>query len=1161
VRAAATGLMALLLLAAISVCVAPAGALAANPIVVENAKPGDEAWRAAVTAHVNFDHPAVDGYANATSVRPGATIDFSVNIAHPGRYRVEIVRLGWYRGMGGRRLTCLTGSSLDPSCTADEPGVEQPAPPSPSAGTGEVDAGWSVTDRLRLPRSWVTGYYLAIFQVTAGPDAGQTGFTPFIVQAPVGDRSQILVQVPTNTWEAYNEWGGEDLYTSPRAVKVSFNRPYQHRHLFRWEYPLVRFLERSGDDVTYVTDDDVDRDPGILLDHRLDMTAGHGEYWTRAERDGWGAARAHGVNLAFMGANTAYWQVRYQDDDRTMVSYKSLRDPEPDRALKTIQFRDLTPARPECELLGEQYAAADSEDGQYFDYKVTAAGASDPWFAGSGLRTGSLLDGVVGFEFDSVQPSCHVPPLTALLHWSGARSMAADAVRYRACSGSEVFDAGSLFFSWGLDSWRDPEYGPPLWAPPPRDSPALQRVMRNLIADMLEAHPRFRAADAVRVVGHGSYLRIDPGVRTASVSVRGYALGFSRRGRVTVTEIGEARHRRSVTWRLTVPRAAVAVMVDIGVRTGDVVDSRRFIVPAANGTLVGPAQPLSAASCYGPRARVITAVFGGPAGSRLRVAVDMPRPLTLTVLHHGTRVGFARIAPRRRTPAVVEIGAAGIPCGRVTIVIADRGHTFRLGAIRACPDPPGPPAERAAAAFPGPRRFFGVPGSPFATGRGPETVAFAPGGHLLASVDSGDGSVSLFSVAPGGTLTRVRGSPFPAGADPDSAAFGSTAGLLATADYGANAVSMFSVSPNGRLVEVGPPFPTGGQPDSVAFGPTGKLLATANQEDDTVSVFSVAAGGQLTQVIGSPFPTGAYPESVAFSSSGGRLATANPVDDTVSVFSVASSGELTPVAGSPFKVRGQPNAVAFSPSGGLLAIASSDQDTCRVSLVTLAADRALTDVRGSPYVTGRASYEQSVAFSATGRLLASVNADDDAASVFSVSAAGSLSPLAGSPYPTGNGTDPLSVAFNPSGALLATANFDADTVSVLSTSPPSAGEMRTSLARQLTPRGRQARIGALLRKREYALGFTALRAGRVAVRWYDAPRHARRAGAKAPAVLVAALEATFSGPEARTIDVELTANGRRLLEHARRLTLTVHGTFTPAVGHAVAATRRITLAR
>ena len=1030
-----------------------------------------------------------------------------------------------------------------------------------------------MTDRLRLPRNWVTGYYLAIFQVTAGTDAGQTGFTPFIVQAPVGDRSQILVQVPSNTWEAYNEWGGEDLYTSPRAVKVSFNRPFQHRHLFRWEYPLVRFLERSGDDVSYVTDDDVDRDPGILLDHRLDMTAGHGEYWTRAERDGWAAARAHGVNLAFMGANTAYWQVRYEDHDRTMVSYKSLRDPEPDRALKTIQFRDLTPARPECELLGEQYAAADSEDGRYFDYTVTAAGASDPWLTRSGLRTRSLLDGVVGFEFDSVQPSCHVPRLTVLLRWSGAASMAADAVRYRACSGSEVFDAGSLFFSWGLDSWRDPEYAPPLWAPPPRDSPALQRVMRNLIADMLVVHPRFRAVDAVRVVGDGSYLRIDPGVRSASVSVRGYALGFSPAGRVTVREIGEARHRRSVTWRLTVPRRAVAVMVDIGVRTGDVVDSRRFIVTAADGTLVGPAQPLSAASCYGPGARVLTAVFGGPAGSRLRVAVDMPRPLTLTVLQRGARVGFARIGRRRRTPAVIKIGAAGIPCGRVTVVIADRGHTFRLGAIRACPDAPEPPAERAAAgapgppargaaaAFAGPRRFFGVPGSPFATGRGPETVAFAPSGHLLASVDSGDGRVSVFSVSPNGTLIRVRGSPFPAGADPASVAFSPTAGLLAAADYGANSVSMFSVSPNGRLAEVGPPSPTGGQPDSVAFSPTGTLLATANQEDDTVSVFSVSAGGALTQVGGSPFPTGAYPGSVAFSASGGLVATANLIDDTVSVFSVTPDGGLNPVDGSPFKVRGQPNGVAFSPTGGLIAIASSDQGFSRVSLFTVAADGGLTEAPGSPYVTGGPSYEQSVAFSATGRLLASVNAEDDAVSVFSVSADGSLGRVPGSPYPTGTGTDPLSVALDPSGGLLATANFDAGTVSVLSTSPPSAGEIRASLARQLTPRGQRARIGALLRKREYALRFTALRAGRVTAAWYDVPGRARRGAGRGAAVVVAALEATFSDPEARTIDVHVTVNGRRLLEHTRRLTLTVHSTFAPALGHAVAATRRITLTR
>ncbi len=471
-------------------------ALAANPVQVENAKPGDSYWMAATQ---DPSSSAIEGYATATSVRPGDSIGFHVSTNPAARYRIEIDRLGWYGGSGGRRVACLVRAALDASCSQDELGVQQPAAPAPDPVTGEVDAGWSVTDRLSVPADWTSGYYLAVFRLTSGPSAGQTGYTPFIVQAPVGDHAAILVQVPANTWQAYNTWGGEDLYTSPRAVKVSFNRPYalegaaavgagRGGGLFEWEYPLVRFLERTGWDVSYTTDDDVDRDPRILLHHALDMTAGHGEYWTKQMRDGWEAAQSAGVNLAFMGANAGYWQIRYEDNDRTIVSYKTSPDPDPDPTDKTVQFRQLSAPRPECQLEGVQFAGTVLYR-NYLDYSVDV---SDPWFAGTGLTTGSVLPGLVGYETDAVDPTCHVPPVTPLLTYSsppanpGGPPARADSVRYRACSGAEVFSAGSLQFSWGLDSWRDPRYSAPGFPPLPPASPGLQQAMTQALGDLTQ---------------------------------------------------------------------------------------------------------------------------------------------------------------------------------------------------------------------------------------------------------------------------------------------------------------------------------------------------------------------------------------------------------------------------------------------------------------------------------------------------------------------------------------------------------------------------------------------------------------------------------------------------------------------------------------------------
>ena len=467
-------------------------ALAANPIQVENAKPGDSYWTAAIQDGLTAN-PPIEGYASVTSVRPGGTIGFDVRASGTASYRVEIDRLGWYGGSGGRRITCLEGSTVDPTCSHSEAGVRQPLAPRPDPVTGKLDAGWSVTDTLVVPADWVSGYYLAVFRLTSGPSAGQTGFTPFIVQAPVGDRATILVQVPSNTWQAYNTWGGEDLYTVPRAVKVSFNRPYAHRVVFSWEYPLIRFLERGGWDVSYATDADVDNDPGILLDHALDMSAGHDEYWSKGMRDGWEAARDAGVDLAFMGANAGFWQVRYEDGGRTMVGYKYSPDPYPDPAQKTTEFRWLHPPRPECALEGVQYAGTILYH-EYPDYTVTAAAAHDPWFAGSGLSGGSVLPGLVGYETDALAPSCHVPTPTPLLSYSASPAapwqppVRAQATRYTACSGAEVFAAGSLQFAWGLDSWRDPSYSSSGLPPVPPASPSLQRITTNVLADLTRSH-------------------------------------------------------------------------------------------------------------------------------------------------------------------------------------------------------------------------------------------------------------------------------------------------------------------------------------------------------------------------------------------------------------------------------------------------------------------------------------------------------------------------------------------------------------------------------------------------------------------------------------------------------------------------------------------------
>jgi len=380
-----------------------------------------------------------------------------------------------------------------PTCSSDDEGRSYGVP-APDVN-GEVDAGWPVTDQLTVPSDWVSGYYLVDYVLTSGAEAGRAAIGYVIVRAPSSRQTPVLVQVPVNTWQAYNVWGGRSLYDDQsvggrRATYVSFERPYLWEPEpgglpLEWEYPLVRFLERDGYDVSYQTDVDTDANPDSLLQHRLVITAGHGEYWSKSIRDAFDAARDKGVNLAFMGANTGYWQSRYTDDRRTIVAYKSTYDPEPDPALKTTMFRALVPPRLECALLGIQFQA-NRLNFPPGDYTVQPGAIGDPWFAGTGFDAGGVVKGVVSVETDTIpgtqsaENSCG-HKLTVFFHLDrgGDQAGNADAIRYTADSGARVFASGSMTFAWGLDDYpSNPDETPGLV-----DS-RLQRFVANMFDDL-----------------------------------------------------------------------------------------------------------------------------------------------------------------------------------------------------------------------------------------------------------------------------------------------------------------------------------------------------------------------------------------------------------------------------------------------------------------------------------------------------------------------------------------------------------------------------------------------------------------------------------------------------------------------------------------------------
>ena len=422
-------------------------------VALENARAGTPGWLGP-----QVTDRSAEVYASQTDAVPGDNVALHVSTTPAASYRVLVYRIGWYRGIGGRRVACL------PSCTGDEQGSAQPVP-APDPTTGEIVAGWPTTDTLKIGSRWVSGYYQVRVLLTSGPEAGMSADTYVIVRRPAS-KTAMLVQVPVNTWQAYNSWGGKSLYDlpglQPRARVVSFDRPYAWfgpggQGPLGWEVPLVRFIERNGWDVSYQTDVYTDAHPTSLLRHRFVVVAGHDEYWSSRMRDAFDTARDRGVNLAFMDANDAYWQVVMQDGGRSIMSYKSLYDPNPDPSQKTAMFRELTPPRYECELIGIQHQGV-GLTWQPGDY--TVVDASDPWMHGTGFKDGDTLRGLVSVESDTIPgnqssaSSCgHA--LTVFFHRDrgGDKDGNADATRYITPAGSAVFASGSHQYSWGLDDF------------------------------------------------------------------------------------------------------------------------------------------------------------------------------------------------------------------------------------------------------------------------------------------------------------------------------------------------------------------------------------------------------------------------------------------------------------------------------------------------------------------------------------------------------------------------------------------------------------------------------------------------------------------------------------------------------------------------------------
>ena len=489
----------------------------ANAIEKENCLPGNPSSDWDISA---AGDPTIQGFATDISVNVGGTIFFKIN-TNATKYHFDIYRLGYYGGNGAR----LIAGNLTPSARLPQ---SQPACLT-DATTFLYDCGnWAISASWQAPSTATSGIYLAHL---IRDDTGGDSHIVFIVRNDAS-HSDMLFQTSDETWQAYNDFGGHSLYgplgefdLTNRAHKVSYNRPFDTRSfenaswLFYSEYPMVRWLEANGYDVTYTTSIDAARNGSLITNHKVYLSVGHDEYVSAPKRASIEAARAAGVNLAFFSGNEFFWKTRWETSIdgsntqyRTLVCYKetlanAVIDPQ-DPPTWTGTWRDprfSPPAdggRPENALTGTLFRvngfgadndalpieipAADGKMRFWRNTQVANQSANQIW---------SLPGGTLGYEWDVDEDNGSRPAglidlatgtfaLTTdyLLDFGGiygAGTATHHMTLYRASSGALVFGAGTVQWPWGLDAEHDTLY----YAGFPAD-PNMQQATLNLFADM-----------------------------------------------------------------------------------------------------------------------------------------------------------------------------------------------------------------------------------------------------------------------------------------------------------------------------------------------------------------------------------------------------------------------------------------------------------------------------------------------------------------------------------------------------------------------------------------------------------------------------------------------------------------------------------------------------
>jgi hypothetical protein len=460
----------------------------------ENRLPGTTDWilkNTRIDPPTKYRCPWIEGYCSHTSIAAGQTLQIFVSTNPPSPFTLDIYRLGFYGGAGGRWM-----KSFGPLA-----GRMQPDPP---IGPNRVrDCDWEASVRFPIPPDWLSGVYVGKLTELGG---GIESYVIFIVR---DDRpADFLFQCSDHTWQAYNRWpdqfslydNGEHQWYWGGGVQISFNRPYGKYcqildaplsigsgEFFLWEFPFAFWLEQHGYDVTYISNTDTHARPGALRRARGFLSVGHDEYWTIEMFRHVQAAIQEGLSAGFFSGNSVCGKILLAPDGRGAPHRNFERIGVFGPPGGTIEFQAM-------QSLAHERPYANELMGAHSTGPVTGGAdwvcvQPDHWiFARTGMKQGEGIPGLVGWEWHG-DPA----PIPGLEVVASAPTQSAPgklnggtftATVHPGPRGNFVFNASTCW--WGDSLSEPPGYiRPSVYTTPQGPDPRARQITRNVLERML----------------------------------------------------------------------------------------------------------------------------------------------------------------------------------------------------------------------------------------------------------------------------------------------------------------------------------------------------------------------------------------------------------------------------------------------------------------------------------------------------------------------------------------------------------------------------------------------------------------------------------------------------------------------------------------------------